>query len=60
MFLVLLPSALSIMVFLEKLLNLSIALPTGREMIEITKAIQNVLKIINHTEHMATILDYKY
>jgi len=48
------------MVFLEKLLNLSIALPTGREMIEITKAIQNVLKIINYTEHMATILDYKY
>lgn len=58
MFLVLLPSALSIMVLLKKLFNLSIALPAGREMNENTKVIQNVLKIsISHTEYMATKID---
>jgi hypothetical protein len=44
LFLVLLPSALSIMILLKKLFNLSVALPAGREMIENIKAIQNVPK----------------
>jgi hypothetical protein len=45
LFLVLLPSALGIMVFLEKLFNFNIALPAGREMNEITKTVRNVLKV---------------
>jgi hypothetical protein len=49
------------MVLLKQLFNLSIALPAGKEMIENTKAIQNVLKInISHTEYMATTIDQKY
>ena len=58
MFLVLLPSALSIMVLLKKLFNLSVALPTGSEMNENTKVIQNVLKIsISHIKYRATKID---
>jgi hypothetical protein len=57
LFLELFPSALGIMILLEKLFNLCITLATVNGTIDITKAIQKALKISIYHVTMAITLN---